>query len=278
MNKMKTILLAMATVGILSGLAIAQNNGDYRDNQGNGNYSGNHRDSDNYAWGQNRNTDAREYGFHNGYRDGFNQGRMNRANNNNRNGNNGNGDYNSGNYGNGTYNNGNNGNYNNGNGNYDRRNETGAYQSAMGPRGQYKQGYREGFRSGYSDARNGRRTQYGYVYGQNGQRTPWDPDGDGRPGVTINNGGYNGGYNNGNWTTGGRGNGNAARFGSQDGQQAGQSDRQSNHSSRATEWASYRDADHGLSSSSGYSSSDQYKQEYRQAFVSQYNQAFGYRR
>jgi hypothetical protein len=247
MNKIKAILLAMAMVVTLSGLALAQGNyddrnRDYRD-RGNNDYRGNHQDNDNYTWGQNRNNDAREYGFHNGYRDGWNQGRAARMRR-------------------GSY-------------NYGGSSDTNGYNRYMGPRGQYKQGYREGYRVGYSDAFYSRRSQYSYTYGQNGNRTPWDPDGDGRPGYS-NNGGYYG--NNNNYNNGyNNGNGSASQWGYRDGLAAGQKDRSTGHSYRPTEWAAYRDADHGMSSSTGYGSSDQYKQEYRQSFMNGYQQGYGRR-
>src|SRR3954471_4753739 len=81
MSKIKAILLAMAMVATLSGLAVAQN-GNYNDDNRyqrdrDDDYRGNHRndDNDNRRWGRDRNDDAREYGFHNGYRAGFMQGR-----------------------------------------------------------------------------------------------------------------------------------------------------------------------------------------------------------
>jgi hypothetical protein len=247
MKKIKVILLALAMVATLSALAVAQNR-DYRDDnryQGrdeNNDYRGNHRDDNNYAWGRDRNGDAREYGYHNGYRAGWYQGRTVRTNR---------GTY--GNWGNGQW----------GNTNY-RDDDMNGYQSWMGPRGQYKQGYREGYRAGYSDSYYNRRAQTTIIFGQNGRSTPWDPDGDG----DVH--GYPG--QGGNYS-----NGNAQRFGYQDGMQAGQRDRSSRHSYRPTEWAAYRDADHGMSTS-GYGGSNQYKQEYRQAFMNGYNQGYGYRR
>jgi hypothetical protein len=257
MKRFKAILLAMAMVATLGGVALAQNR-DYNDDNRyqrdrDDDYRSNHRndDNDNRRWGRDRNDDAREYGFHNGYRAGFMQGRSVR---NSR----------------GRYGNWNNGQWGNSTGN---QSDTSGYERWMGPQGQYKQGYREGYRTGYSDAYNGRRSQYRYTYGQNGQRTPWDTDGDGRPG--YNNGGYNNGqYNNGQY---GNGNRNAERYGYQDGIQLGQSDRNSRHSYRPTEWKAYKDADHGMSSSNGYRSSDDYKREYRQAFMNGYNQGYGRR-
>jgi hypothetical protein len=237
-KRIKAILLTTALVAAMSGLAVAQN-GDYRDNDRGNDNRGNHDQDSNRQWGQNRNADAHEYGFHNGYRAGFDRGRNFR---NTR---------------------GNNGGYNNDGYRRDRMNDADGYQASMGARGQYKKGYREGYSSGYNDASNNRPVQYPYVYGQSGQRTPWDPDGDGRPGTSNNN--SNNYY------------GTAARFGTEDGQVLGRSDRQSGHSSRPTEWKAYRDADHGMSSASGYSS-DQYKEEYRQAFVAGYNQGYGYNR
>jgi hypothetical protein len=244
MNKIKAILLAMAMVVTLSGLALAQ--GNYNDNnRGNNDYRGNHQDNGNRQWGQDRNGDAREYGYHNGYRDGWSQGRSARTRR-------------------GSY-------------NYGGSNNTNGYDRYMGPQGQYKQGYREGYRVGYSDAFYGRRAQSTNVYGQNGRATPWDPDGDGRPGYS-NNPGYgnnNGGYygnNNNNY-----GNGSASQWGNRDGLAAGQKDRSTGHSYRPTELAAYRDADHGMSSSTAYRSSDQYRQEYRQAFMNGYQQGYGRR-
>jgi len=250
MRKIKAFLLAFAMVATLSSLAAAQR--DYRDddryrdnddrnrNQNNeDNYRYGH-DNDNYRWGRNRNSDAREAGFRNGYREGYNRGRNVRTTNRNR-------------YG------------NNNDWRRDRIDDTRGYSSNMGPQGQYKKGFREGYRDGYGDAANGRRPDYGYVYDHNGRRSRWDPDGDGRPG--WNNGQYGNGY----------GNGNAQKFGYSDGQTAGQRDRSSRHSYRPTEWEAYRDADHGMSSSNGYRSSDDYKREYRTAFTRGYDQAYGRR-
>ncbi|MDP9268778.1 MAG: hypothetical protein M3P27_10710 [Acidobacteriota bacterium] len=254
MKKIKVILLAMAMVATLSGLAVAQNR-DYRDDnraQGqNDDYRGNHREDNNYRWGRDRNNDAREYGYHNGYRAGWSQGRTIRTSR-------------------GRYGNWNNGGWGSSNG---AQSDTSGYQRWMGPQGQYKQGYREGYRSGYSDAYHNRRAQTTTIYGQGGRPTPWDPDGDGVPGVS-NSGGYYGGSGQ---YGGQNGNGSAQRFGFQDGQQLGQRDRASGHSYRPTEWQAYKDADHGMSASNGYRNSDQYKQEYRQAFMNGYNQGFGRR-
>ena len=249
MKRIKVMLLAMAMFATLSGLAVAQNR-DYRDDnryQGrDDDYRGNHRDDDNYRWGRDRNNDAREYGYHNGYRAGWSQGRSIRMNR-------------------GRYGSWGNGQWGNSNGN---QSDTNGYERWMGSRGQYKQGYREGYRSGYSDAYYNRRAQTTTIYGPNGRSTPWDPDGDGIPGVS-NNGGYYGGN--------GYGNGSAQQFGHRDGVELGQRDRASRHSYRPTEWQAYKDADHGMSSSNGYRSSDQYKQEYRQAFMNGYNQGYGRR-
>lgn len=100
---------------------------------------------------------------------------------------------------------------------------------------------------------------YGPGYGQPGY-------GYSQPGYSQPGYGYGYGY---------AGNGNAAHFGNHDGLEAGQRDRASGHSYRPTEWEAYIDADHGMSSSSGYRSSDEYKQEYRRAFMNGYNQAYG---
>ena len=263
-KRIKALLLTTALVVAVSGVAVAQNDNDRDDNRGN------HEQDSNRQWGQNRNADAREYGFHNGYRAGFERGRNRHNTSDNNSGyNNGNSSDNDRDDNNGGYNNGNNSNdgYNNNNGydnDGDRRNhmnDTDGYQSSMGSRGQYKNGYREGFSAGYNDASNNRRAQYPYVYGQSGQRTPWDPDGDGQPGTSSNS----------NF------NGTAARFGMEDGLSLGRRDRESGHSSRPTAWKAYQDADHGMSSASGYSSG-QYKQEYRRAFMDGYSQGYGYNR
>jgi hypothetical protein len=204
-------------------------------------YYRHHRDSDDYSWGQDQNHDAREYGYHQGYHDGWFNGRQARTN------------------------------------RWDRDDrirpdDDRNYQGWMGPKGQYKRGYRYGYQAGYNDAYYGRRAQNTWVWGQGGQRTPWDPDGDGDvhyppqyPNQYPNNGGY---YGN---------NGNAQRFGYQDGLNAGQRDRSTGHSYRPTQWQAYQDADHGMSSSTGYRNSDDYRQQYRQAFMNGYNQGYGRR-
>jgi len=239
MRKLNAFLLAGAMAATLSSMAVAQNDRHYEDNY---RY---HRDSDDYRFGRNSNNDAREYGFRNGYRDGYNRGRY-----------------------------AGNDRYRNNQGWRGQINDTRGYERSMGAQGQYKKGYREGYRDGYQDAYNGRRPDYGYVYGQGGHRERWDPDGDGRPGWNNNQGGHNtGGYNNGGYRT----NGNAQRFGYQDGLQAGQRDRTGRHSYRPTQWEAYKDADHGRSSSTGYRNSDEYKREYRQAFLRGYDQGFGRR-
>ena len=236
MRRIKAFLLAMALVATLSGVAaMAQDRDRDRDD-----YNYQHRDNDDYRWGRNQTADAREYGFHQGYRDGWYNGRNAR---------------------NSRWN------YNNNN---VRPDDDRNYQSWMGPKGQYKKGYRDGYRSGYSDAYYGRRPQETWTYGQNGRRTPWDPDGDGdvHSPPLYPNAQYGGNYGN---------NGNAQRFGYQDGLTAGQRDRSSRHSYRPTEWEAYRDADHGMSSSTGYRSSDDYKSQYRNAFMNGYNQGYGRR-
>jgi hypothetical protein len=246
MKSMKTILLAMAMVAALSGVALAQGR-DYNEND-----RWDHSRDRDRRWGNDRNADAREYGFHNGYRDGWRQGRMNRAR---------------------TYRNndrryGNNDRYRNNRGYSTRINDESGYQSAMGPKGQYKKGYRTGYREGYNDGINGRRAQIEGTWGPNGQWSVWDRDRDGD--VDRDDWRYGQGGN-------AVGNGNAARFGFSDGQEAGRRDRASRHTYRPTEWESYRDADHGMSSSSGYRSSEEYKREYRENFMQGYNQAYGRR-
>jgi len=147
-KRIKTILLTAALVAAVSGLAVAQN-GDYNDNN-----RGNHDQDSNRQWGQNRGADAREYGFHNGYRAGFDRARNFRNTRGNNGGYNNNDGYNNGN---------NNGDYNNDGYGRNRMNDTDGYQTSMGSRGQYKKGYREGYRTGYNDASSNRPAQYPYV-------------------------------------------------------------------------------------------------------------------
>jgi hypothetical protein len=238
MRSWKGILLVTMLIAALSGVAAFAQDRDDDD------YYRHGRDNDNYRWGQNQNADAREHGYHQGYRDGWYNGRNAR---------------------NSRWN------YSQGVRPDDDRN----YQNWMGPKGQYKKGYRSGYQAGYGDAYYGRRAQNTWTYGQNGRRTPWDPDGDG----DVH---YPPQYPNNQYPNGGGGyygnNGNAQRFGYADGQQAGQRDRSSRHSYRPTEWEAYRDADHGMSSSTGYRSENDYKTQYRQAFMNGYNQGYGYRR
>ncbi len=117
---------------------------------------------------------------------------------------------------------------------------------------QYKQEYRQAFVDGY-DQGFGRGGYYG-----NGDNRRYDGDGD-------RDDAYRGGY---------YGGGSASQWGYQDGLQAGQRDRSSGHSYRPNQWDSYKDADHGWSSS-GYRSKGQYKQEYRRAFLNGYSQGYG---
>lgn len=221
MKSMKALLLAAAMVMAVGTVALAHDE---------------HRDNDR-RWGNDRNSDAQEYGFHNGYRDGFRHGRHDRYQ---REG-------------------------------YDLRDSNWrqadrGYERSMGPRGQYRKGYREGYQEGYDDAYYGRNARWNGVYDRNGQWSVWDRDGDGDYDRDDRR--------DDRW---GRTNGNAQRFGYQDGLQAGQRDRAGRHSYRPTEWEAYKDADHGMSSSTGYRSSDQYKQEYRAAFMQGYNQGYGQR-
>jgi len=236
MTKFKAILLASAMLVALGGLAIAQDrDNDDRYSRDRDDYRNDHREYDNYQWGRDRNADSREYGFHNGYRDGWNSGRDARGQRRDR--------------------------------DYRSNNDTNGYQDWMGSRGQYKKGYKEGYRAGYSDSYNGRSNQYPYVYGRNGQRSPWDP-GSNSYGVCDQSGyGQQQDYRYGNST--------ASQWGCKDGLEAGQRDRNDRHSYRATEWEAYRDADHGMSSSSGYGSSEQYQREYREAFIAGYDRGYG---
>lgn len=227
MRMFKVFLLAAAMVMAFGSVALAHDE---------------HRDNDR-RWGRDRNADAQEYGYHNGYRDGFLHGRDDRSR---REG------------------------YDRRDNNY-RRADRG-YESYMGPRGQYRKGYRDGYKEGYDDAYYGRRARSGGVYGRNGQWSVWDRDGDGDHDRNDRYGRDGRDSRDDRW---GRTNGNAQKFGYQDGLQAGQRDRQGRHSYRPTEWEAYKDADHGMSSSSGYRSADEYKREYRQAFVSGYDQAYG---
>ncbi|HSE49345.1 MAG TPA: hypothetical protein VLA96_09085 [Terriglobales bacterium] len=238
MKRMKAFLLVMAMVAGMGTLALAHDEHQDRDRR----------------WGNDRNADAQEYGYHNGYRDGFRHGQQDR--------------------------------YQRAGYDYrDRNFKRGdrGYESYMGPRGQYRKGFREGYREGYDDAYYGRRSRSNGVYGRNGQWSVWDRDGDGdvdRDDARYRDRDYRDDRNRDDRNRDdryARGNGNAQRFGYQDGQQAGQRDRQSRHSYRPTEWEAYKDADHGMSSSSGYRSADDYKREYRQAFMEGYNQAYGRR-
>jgi hypothetical protein len=217
MKSSKAILLAIAMVIGLGTVAVAHD--EHQDN--------------NRRWGRDRNADAIEYGYHNGYRDGFRHGQNDRSR----------------------------------RAGYDRRDNNyrradNGYQSYMGPRGQYRKGYRDGYGEGYDDAYYGRRARSSGTYGRNGEWSVWDRDRDGD--IDRND----------RW---GRANGNAEKFGYEDGRQAGQRDRQGRHSYRPTVWEAYKDADHGMSSSSGYRSSDDYKREYRRAFIEGYDQAYGRR-
>lgn len=223
MKSIKAFLLAFAMVMGLGTVALAHD--EHQDN--------------NRRWGRDRNADAQEYGYHNGYRDGFRHGQVDRSR---RAG------------------------YDRNDKNY-RRGDNG-YQSHMGPRGQYRKGFREGYKEGYDDAYYGRPSRSNGTYGRNGEWSVWDRDGD-------HHGDDDRDYRDDDrW---GRADGNAQKFGYEDGRQAGQRDRNSRHSYRPTVWEAYRDADHGMSSSRGYRSSEDYKREYRRAFIEGYDQAYGRR-
>jgi hypothetical protein len=73
MRRLKAFLLVTALIATLSGVAALAQDHDRDD------YNYNHRDNDDYNWGHNRNNDAREYGFHQGYRDGWYNGRNTRV-------------------------------------------------------------------------------------------------------------------------------------------------------------------------------------------------------
>jgi hypothetical protein len=239
MTKFKALLLSSALLMVLGGLAMAQDrDNDDRYSRDRDDYRNDHHDNDNHQWGRDRDADSREYGFHNGYRDGWNTGRDAHA--------------------------------QRGDRDYRRNDDSNGYQDWMGSRGQYKKGYEDGYRAGYSDSYNGRSNRYPYVYGQNGQRSPWDPGGNtGNAYGVCGQGGY------GQQQSDRYRNGPASEWGCKDGLEAGQRDRNDRHSARAAEWEAYRDADHGMSSSSGYGDPEQYKREYREAFLEGYNLGYG---
>ncbi len=186
-----------------------------------------------------------QYAYDNGYRDGMEHGRADRAN--------GSGyDYRDANW---------------------RRADRG-YDRRMGNQGQYKQSYREGYQAGYNQGYNGSngRGGYGGVFGGNRYPDNRYPDRTGTYGSRWPNGGgiYGRGGN------GGYGGVNDAAYstGYNEGVAAGSDDARDGDRYDPQRHDQFKKADRGYHSN--YGSKDAYKQRFRDGYLRGYDE--GYRR
>ena len=131
------------------------------------------------------------------------------------------------------------------------------YQKFMGNKDQYKDGYRGGFVAGYEDAFNNRPGRFSQVYG------PYD-EGNRARGTADREDDYA--------QRGWSGSHLASDIGYRDGVAAGQSDYSRHHDARPEDQHDYHDADHGYRSD--YGNKSVYQQQYRDAFVQGYRDAY----
>jgi hypothetical protein len=130
------------------------------------------------------------------------------------------------------------------------------YESFMGNKGQYQQGYREGYAAGYDSAFKGTPGQYGQIYGRTDEnREQWQHPND--P------------YAARKWG----GNDLAFDVGYRDGVTAGQYDHGRNARFDFEVTDGYRNADHGHGNS--YGEKEAYRTQYRSGFQRGYQDGFG---
>lgn len=138
------------------------------------------------------------------------------------------------------------------------------YDRSMGEHDDFQKDYRKGYKTGYDDGFNGRRSSeyngYDLGSGNNGY-DPYSRD--------PRNGPY-GGYGNGRGRYGYAGG--AQDFGYRDGRLMGEKDRRSRKDFRPEKNENYEHADHGYRREFG--SKNSYKEQYRQAFVQGYQDAY----
>lgn len=136
------------------------------------------------------------------------------------------------------------------------------YESYMGNKDQYKEGYRSGFVAGYDDGFNNRPGRFSEIYRPYGESDHARGDADRDDDIYAERG----------WS----GSHVAGDIGYRDGIAAGQADFARHLDPRPEEQRDYRDADHGYRAS--YGDESLYRQQYRDAFVRGYQDAYVGRR
>jgi len=129
------------------------------------------------------------------------------------------------------------------------------YEKSMGDKDQYKNGYRSGFLSGYEDAYNNRPGRFSEVYGPYNESTRGTAD---REDLSAEQ----------SWS----GSHVASDIGYRDGLMAGEADYNHHHAARPDDQDDYRHGDHGYRSS--YGDKTVYQQQYRDAFMAGYRDAY----
>lgn len=220
-QRAKWVALLVVAMLAISGLALAQ---DHDGDDGGGYYQ------------QGNSTQARQYGYQNGYRDGLAQGRHEGQENDPN-------DYRDPNW----------------------RQATRGYERWMGPANAFQQGYRDGYRNGFGAGY--ARVNRGYGDG--------DADDGGYNGAYYPRGGYGnggyypqGGYGNGTYYPAGRYGSPAYQIGFQDGAQVAREDNSNRKPFNPNPRGRFDDEDHGYTSR--YGSKGTYKAQYTSGYRAGY--------
>ena len=147
------------------------------------------------------------------------------------------------------------------------------YDRFMGERDDFQKSYRNGYKAGYDDGFNGRRGSSNNGYDPYSRNNGSDPNSrDSRNGPYSRNNGSDpdSRYNRNDPYSR---NGGASDFGYRDGTMMGQKDRQNGKDFRPQKNEPYEDANHGYRKE--YGNKNFYKEQYRQAFVRGYEDAYG---
>jgi hypothetical protein len=139
------------------------------------------------------------------------------------------------------------------------------YDRSMGEHDDFQKNYRNGYKTGYNDGYNGRRNSGYYGNDQGSRNYGYDPYS--RDPRSDPYGGYGNGRNRYGYTGG------AQDFGYRDGRIIGEKDRRNGKEFRPEKNENYEDANHGYRREFG--NKNFYKEQYRQAFVQGYEEAYG---